>query len=316
MSSTKTHLKYQLKEFQTAKELWRFLCPTQTDKLFSKPFRPIYRGQLDHDCKGNEQSLIPSVLRPDIRSKLRVAWKKIAMNADDVVASESLLLESFCKSCDENGARIPGDSAEFREKVLSFRNPERYSFGREPWPSPELDAVMAVAQHHGVPTRFLDWSKLPYVAAFFAASSAVSQKEYWDEIKHVVIWILNRDGLGLYQDKVRIAEVPGSSSPHLAAQAGVFSVALHDGTRGQLTEEPVGLESIFSIVPNTPLIKIILPVEESIRLLDLCVHSGFSAARLFPTLDGAGKATMDNLYAVALKNSLNDSSIKLQKGAL
>src|SRR5205085_699760 len=34
--------------------------------------------------------------------------------------------------------------------------------------------VMAVARHYGLPTRLLDWSLSPYVAAFFALNEAIA----------------------------------------------------------------------------------------------------------------------------------------------
>jgi hypothetical protein len=58
-------------------------------------------------------------------------------------------------------------------------------------PREDDDEFLALAQHHGLPTRLLDWTRLPYIGAFFAfdgCDSAVFSPDH-----EVAIWAIDWD---------------------------------------------------------------------------------------------------------------------------
>lgn len=282
----------------TAEELWEMLSPTRD--IFAKPCKLIYRGQANA-----EWSLIPSVLRStysidrtDIASKI-IGSKA---NSNEQIQIETILLQKFAEFCDQIGIRIPNDSIEFRETILRYDKQDSFHKNPPLWPNDKLFEIMALAQHHGVPTRLLDWTRQPYVAAYFAASTALSNQSKWKSSEQLAIWVLNIELIKLYP-KVKILKTPSSITPHLSAQSGLFTVHPHNGSRGGEFEVR-GLEEEFSKLPNSPLLKITLPIEQSCRLLELCEKAGFTGATIYPTADGAGKAVIDSINIWAYQRKL------------
>ncbi len=267
--------------FTTADDLWNALSPT--NELLKPPCTLIFRGQGDASW-----GLLPSVLRKDSA----LVWGR-EMKACDQAFFEMRHLEVFCDYCDQIGVKIPDDSRIFRDEVLSYEKLDKYILGQELWPNAELDYVMAMAQHHGVQTRLLDWTKIPFVAAYFAASDALSRSAD-EECTHLAIWVLNVDVLRHCRDKVRYVKVPGSVSPHLSAQSGVFTLPLHDAFRDSEMKDAQGLEHSCGTTEES-LLKLTLPIKESGRLFELSEMGGFSGARMFPSIDGAGKAVKGRL---------------------
>ena len=102
--------------------------------------------------------------------------------------------------CDTVGIKLPNDSLEFRESILNSQRADKYFKTPSLWPNPKLLELMALAQHHRVPTRLLDWTRIPYVAAYFAASSAMQNSVSWETGRELAIWALNTELVALYKN--------------------------------------------------------------------------------------------------------------------
>ena len=95
----------------------------------------------------------------------------------------------------------------------------------------------------------------------------------------------------------------GSISPHVSAQSGLFTVHIHSGIRGgEFTN--FALEDVIEPAQNCPLKKLTLPVREAFKLYELCEKAKMNGATIYPSADGAGKATNAKLKYWEVKKHL------------
>ena len=169
-------------------------------------------------------------------------------------------------------------------------------FKRTSVPLTEFEAkndwdVVALAQHHGLPTRLLDWTQSAFAGLWFAVKDPPRRKENGKGLEPGYVWIfsprvndyrLDTDTTSPFDNRLTKIFRPKVLTRRISAQSGVFTAhKIVDGKRFiALEKNKTYKDRLFKlkILPND-----FAPIRKELQIF------GVNAASLFPDLDGLSK---------------------------
>lgn len=203
------------------------------------------------------------------------------------------------------GTEPPHRKAHLEAHLL--RNFIRYS--RPHLPAEPVNAweVLVVAQHHGVPTRLLDWSYSPLVAAHFSLRDRAPGRDRavwrldWRRVHRAFglpeLALLVEDIRGIFEQEREFTPwqlfegearpfacmiEPPSLDARVVAQAAVFTLCSDPRCSFDGFLEAHGLSDALT--------RFVVPADAVARLGDQLELAGIDERRLFPDLDGVAAA--------------------------
>ncbi len=213
--------------------------------------------------------------------------------------AERYLIKAFVELADQVGLKVPPDSFHNvwnRPFLFSDQIEAAVKSGKNVTVLESEECISiayALARHHRVPTRLLDFTYRPLVASYFAAYS--DEESDNDGNRQIVVWAVNQGALrgsDLKVIKHRRAEVG-----FLQAQDGAFLLDMMANDKFWLVGKWIPYEFYLKdMVSDNKAFKLTLPYSERGELLDLLALKGVSKPSLMPSFDNVAQEIQHNRF--------------------
>lgn len=258
----------------------------------------IFRGESDSGWQ-----LLPSAFRPD------TDWSKFTPQPPTDIKNtkrhllthlhaEITAINIFLENADAMGITTPIDYSIIKRgfdlifEALKKALDEKIELNFDNiFPKTDFLRCIALAQHYGVPTRFLDWSESPLVACYFAAEQASSiSTSFCSVLKSSTnqIAIYHFNVLPIRDDwPIEIIKAPRHENVNLLNQKGIF-INLKKANSHFLEHHK--WPDLYEDYEKPKIHRALLPANKADDLLRLLFDLGITRYSLSPSLTNAAKA--------------------------
>jgi hypothetical protein len=287
----------------TAEQLLGELLPN-TSRLW-KRFREggkrpswIFRGQANAEWGLQAKSLRSAP--PPFREFQTVDPALLAKQRgrDEIQKLEMSHVLAFVGLADDLGHSIPGDGPHLRDPRPRMGTSSVFFPMPDVFPPTQLLDMFALAQHYGVPTRLLDWTTKPLVAAYFAAAAVPVPAP--PNAPRIAVWALEREvinrgiGCNTWPEPrrapiVAFLNAPAATNPNLAAQGGLFTLIQVPIDDKEVPALDTLVDESGDHIPEDgrpAIYKFTVPASEARQLLRLLDEHQVHPGSVFPGLAG------------------------------
>jgi len=177
------------------------------------------------------------------------------------------LLKDFILEINRHGFHIPDETLLYKlldpfESIEEYNKITRFE---DSWPNREYYSILALAQHFGIPTRLMDWSYNPLVAAYFAAKGCIEKIDEGKKVDTLSVYAINKNSTLLTSPHLmneilpsdfkkshiatityHVVEAPTYFNRNLLAQKGLFICCTEYGNIKNGEFNPITLDKYLS----------------------------------------------------------------------